>query len=69
MHSNNQVQIKVVETPHVTINEEAAMLKSQNSRIDPALNERNPRFKSDVDKANILSKLLFAFGINLSLTP
>jgi len=69
MHSRtNQVQIEVVQTPHhAATTEEAPMLASQKSRIDLTLNEKNPRFKSDVDKANILSKLMFAFGINLSL--
>jgi ATP-binding cassette subfamily C (CFTR/MRP) protein 4 len=34
-------------------------------KINPELIENNPRFKSDVDKASILSRLFFAYGWKL----
>jgi len=34
-------------------------------RINPELIEENPRFKSDVDKANILNRIFFIYGLKL----
>src|SRR5689334_16071048 len=65
MKSSIQIQVKNFDRQQET--GQGSDEASPKKKIDPTRIETNPRFVSDIDKANILSRIIFAYAIPMAL--